>query len=235
MGLVARSSRNCNCNRQTACSWCRTPVASSFRSQPPQPVAQIPKLLTDVVAACRGSNLHDAVVHHLMALLEGAGYAVGRSLSTNTLLAHHAFDVAGRRVKRSPAPWLRRNSILQRNDLLEADDAADGGVTPRRWSQVYELPDGSGVLLIKTEAAWAVCDRRGDDSYHRRREWCWVQTCNEHLPGHDGTAVEAPPLYFPADGDGYEGPLPTFAADDDWLTAVAHDQRILEHFDLVLR
>lgn len=205
--------------------------AAGFADRPsPLQVARMPRLLTDVVRACRGVDQHAAVIHHLLALIEGAGHQVDRSLPVNRTLAWFAFDVAGRRVKREPAPWMRPDSILRRRELLAEDDSA-AGVRPRRWSQLYRLPDDSGDLIVTTEASWLVVSRAGDDAHHRRTTWAWIQTCNERVID----SKEPLPFDFPEDAAGYEGPLPMFPGEREWLTAAANDESWLDHFKRVLR
>ena len=123
----------------------------------------IPRLITDAIAAVRApASQHDAVVHHLLALAETADLGLYPTLSVNTRLAMCAFDVAGARVRRLSAPWVRQKSILR-------DESA--AVTRNTWRGYYEPPDGGGGLTFDYEFAQSVL--AGDAP---ARSWVWVQS-----------------------------------------------------------
>ena len=152
----------------------------NYGSQDDRPVAQTPRTITDVVAACGPTaDAHAALISHLLALVDAAGFIRNPAEPVNETLARFAFSSSGQRVTQSRAPWLQGGLLRELSEDLAAAEDSEFDETPRfRPNRIFDI--GDCTVMVYTQTSWSVCGPASagavaDHAYHRRRDWCWFQ------------------------------------------------------------
>ena len=145
-----------------------------YGSSGDRPVAQTPRIITDVVAACGPTaDAHAALIGHLLALVDAAGFIRNSAEPVNEMLSRFAFSSSGR------APWLQGGLLRELSEDLAAAEDSEFDETPRfRPNRIFDI--GDCTVMVYTQTSWSVCGPAtagavADHAYHRRRDWCWFQ------------------------------------------------------------